>query len=75
VNPKSFDNDGDYVALVYNRDEKGMYVTDKTWVVPLRVYRGGKDRQQIEYNDYKSNEKIIRQNWPGATTFELFKKV
>lgn len=74
MNQKSFENDGEYIAQLYTRNKRGMYSSQVTeLVVPIRVYKGGKGRLQIEFD--RGNGLEIRENWPGASTFELYRRV
>lgn len=63
---------GEYTAIVYKYNAQHQRIGMR-YCTPTRVYRGGKGRQEIEYNH---NGKIEHaQNWPGASTFELYRKV
>lgn len=75
MNPKSFENnDSEYLALISERDPKKPYIViARKWVTPKRVYKGGKGRQQIEFHD--GQRMRVLENWPGASQFELYKRV
>lgn len=75
MNPNSFANEHkEYYALLIDRDPKDYTVTHRRWVIPMKVYKGIRGRQQIEFID-KRGKKIVRENWPGASTFELYKRI
>lgn len=75
MNPKTFTNEsGEYMARVKEFDkQRGIRVIGRRWVTPLRVYKGGSGRQSIEFDDH--GKKVIKENWPGAASFELYKRV
>lgn len=63
---------GEYAALVYKYNDRHQRI-GMHYCTPTRVYRNGAGRQEIEYN--RNGKVYYAQNWPGASTFELYKRV
>lgn len=64
--------EGTYIATVHIYDAKHN-LTGRMTVKPIRVYRSGA-RRSIGWLD-KNGQQCVRDCWPGATTFELYKQV
>jgi hypothetical protein len=63
---------GEYLAVVHEYDDRHQMTGNHT-AVPTRVYRNGTGRQEIAYK--RNGKDCHAQNWPGASTFELYKRV
>lgn len=67
-------DEGQYAALVSEYEVNTHQVIGHFWVVPDYVYKGKeKGRQSIQFAH--RGAATIRENWPGASTFKLYKLI
>lgn len=73
MNPTAKPNDNkEYAALINEYDDRHLKIINQYWVIPTRVYRKSPERQQIEFKE--GQRLVIRENWPGAATFTLYRR-